>query len=200
MSNSNSKHCVNTLEEFAAKQQTRTCSRLAGERCGYDGSGESSCGSGIRPAKSVMEALEDFGRVRPSKHYFMRDFLYSEIAASHGIVNVPCDAELAERAGKGLCENLLEPLRSIFGHVTIRSAFRSCAVNGFGNCHKMNCSSNKRSYADHVWDHLDRDGFMGATACIVIPWFIESPEYKKTEDWRPLTSCPQTDRGTASEA
>ena len=83
------------------------------------------------PNRKLLAALEDFGRERLSEHFFMRDFLYSEVSAAHGIPNVPDDAELAVRAGKGLCENLLEPLRSIFGHVVIRSAFRSAVVNGY---------------------------------------------------------------------
>ena len=27
---------------------------------------------------------------------------------------------------------------------------------------------------------------MGATACIVIAWFIDTEHYKETQDWRPL--------------
>ena len=63
----------------------------------------------------------------------MRDFLYSEVAEVHGISNVPDDAELAVRSGRALCRNLLEPLRRVFGHVTIRSAFRSVHVDGYCN-------------------------------------------------------------------
>ena len=139
-----------------------------------------------KPNRKLLAALEDFGRERLSEHFFMRDFLYSEVSAAHGIPNVPDDAELAVRAGKGLCENLLEPLRSIFGHVVIRSAFRSAAVNGYCNKHKMGCSSNKASSAAHIWDHRDAKGRIGATACIVIPWFIDSALYKEKQDWRPL--------------
>ena len=135
---------------------------------------------------SVLNALDDFGRERLSKHYFMRDFLYSEIASVHGIPNVPDDAELAVETGRGLCENLLEPLHSIFGHVTIRSAFRSVSVNGFGNCHFSSCSSNKASYANHIWDHEDKHGYIGATACIVIPWFVDWLEEHPDRDWRSL--------------
>ena len=138
------------------------------------------------PNRMLLAALEDFGRERLSEHFFMRDFLYSEISAVHGIPNVPDDAELAVRAGKGLCENLLEPIRSTFGHVVIRSAFRSAAVNGYGNAHRMDCSSNKATYARHIWDHRDAKGRIGATACIVIPWFIDSELYKENQDWRPL--------------
>ena len=116
----------------------------------------------------------------------MRDFLYSEVAEAQGIPNVPDDAELAVRAGKALCRNLLEPLRRVFGHVTIRSAFRSASVNGFGNCQDMDCSSNEASYANHIWDHKDSDGLMGATACIVIPWFVDWLEEHPDHDWRAL--------------
>jgi hypothetical protein len=34
-----------------------------------------------------MRALEDLGRVRPSRNSFQRDFLYSEIAGFYGIRN-----------------------------------------------------------------------------------------------------------------
>lgn len=131
------------------------------------------CGSPIQPNKPVLNALDAFGRQRLSKHYFMRDFLYSEIAEVHGIANVPDDAELAIKSGKALCRNLLEPLRHVFGHITIRSAFRSANVNGFGNCHDMNCSSNKASAANHIWDHKDGDvrGFDGS--CDSIVWRSE---------------------------
>ena len=59
-----------------------------------------------------MTALEDFSRVRLSPTFFMRDFLYSEIAGFHGIPNLPDDPDLAIAAGRQLCETLLEPLQS----------------------------------------------------------------------------------------
>ena len=134
----------------------------------------------------VLDALEAFGRERLSKHFFMRDFLYSEISAVHGIPNVPCDPVLALKAGKGLCEHLLEPLHRTFGQVVIRSGFRSRVVNAYGAEHGFNCGSNKRNRAKHIWDWRDKDGCMGATACIVIPWFIDTKQYQDTRDWRPL--------------
>ena len=142
----------------------------------------------LKPNRKVLAALEDLGRVRLSKHYFMRDFLYSEVAVAHGIANVPDNAKLAIRAGRGLCENLLEPLRSVFGHVTIRSAFRSANVNGFAAKHgRMGCASNKANFAHHIWDHPDAEGRIGATACIVIPWFIDWLErHEEHHDWRAL--------------
>ena len=138
------------------------------------------------PDRRTMRALEEYGRVRLSAHFFMRDFLYSEISAVHGIPNVPHDPELAIAAGRGLCENLLEPLRDIFGHVSVRSAYRCEAVNGYGNAHGMNCARNARGRARHIWDRRDEAGRTGATACVVVPWFVDSPGYRESGDWRPL--------------
>ncbi|MEA2806936.1 MAG: hypothetical protein QOJ17_1077, partial [Rhodospirillaceae bacterium] len=44
--------------------------------------------------KSVA-ALEDLGRIRLSRSFFMRDFLYSEIANHYGVPNVPENPDLA---------------------------------------------------------------------------------------------------------
>ncbi|EHJ58682.1 hypothetical protein [Novosphingobium pentaromativorans] len=70
---------------------------------------------------------------RLSKSFFMRDFLFSDIAAVHGLNNLPDDPDLAIAAGTKLCEELLEPLQERFGRIAVRSAFRSCEVNGLGN-------------------------------------------------------------------
>lgn len=133
--------------------------------------------------KSIA-ALEEFGRVRLSQSFFMREFLYSEIANFYGIPNVPENPDLAIEVGKRLCEELLEPLNATFGRVVVRSAYRSPTVNQLGNEKKLNCSSNEKNYASHIWDRLDADGCKGATACIVIPWF--AGRYEQGADWRSM--------------
>ncbi len=133
--------------------------------------------------KSV-EALEDLGRVRLSRSFFMRDFLYSEISNFHGVPNIPENAELAVEVGRRLCEELLEPLNATFGRIAIRSAYRSPTVNALGNERGHNCSSNEKNYAGHIWDRLDAQGLKGATACVVIPWFAE--RHAQGGDWRAL--------------
>ncbi|MDP1594544.1 MAG: hypothetical protein Q8L80_09935 [Gallionella sp.] len=130
------------------------------------------------------DALERFGRIRLSKNFFMRDFLYSEISHFHGIKNIPENPELAEEVGKRLCEELLEPLNATFGRIAVRSAYRSSAVNQYGNENKLNCASNEANYAHHIWDVKDAEGKMGATACVVIPWFMD--KYAAGADWRSL--------------
>ena len=179
------KHCAN-LKALAEKRRPEVCSTIDSWECGKDSPINRACVSKIESDMPVLRALDAFGRQRLSKHYFMRDFLYSEVAEVHGIPNVPDNAELAIKSGRALCRNLLEPIRHVFGHITIRSAFRSVNVNGYCNCHDMSCSSNKASCANHIWDHEDGEGCMGATACIVIPvladWIAEKPGW----DWQVL--------------
>ena len=47
----------------------------------------------MKPPATVA-ALNDFGRERLSRSFFMRDFLYSDIAAIHGLRNLPDDPDL----------------------------------------------------------------------------------------------------------
>jgi hypothetical protein len=137
-----------------------------------------------------VAALTELGRVRLSEHFFAREMLYSEVANFHGMPNLPDDPETFIAAGRQLCEQLLEPLHAAFGHVTVRSAFRSVAVNGF--CHgKLRegerayfCGDNEYSRARHIWDRRDAEGFMGATASVVIPWYL--PRFEETGDPKPL--------------
>ena len=134
-----------------------------------------------------MKALEKLGRVRLSEHFFMREMLYSEIANFHGIPNIPDEPDLAVAAGTRLCEELLEPLHATFGHVSIRSAFRSVEVNTYGHERSdrgYSCGETTWNHARHVWDRRDAEGHMGATACIVIPWFVQ--RYKAGTPWQAM--------------
>ncbi|TVQ60144.1 MAG: peptidase M15 [Spirulina sp. DLM2.Bin59] len=134
----------------------------------------------------TVKALEELGRVQLSKSFFMREFLYSEISQIEGIPNIPDNPELVIAAGKNLCEKVLEPIQDILGRISIRSAYRSCSVNAKGAERKnqYNCGSNESNYAGHIWDVRDSEGYMGATACIVVTSFI--PYYEQTQDWTAL--------------
>lgn len=137
-----------------------------------------------------VQTLTEFGRVRLSKTFFMRDFLHSEIAAVHGLLNVPDDPDLAIAAGTRLCEELLEPLQDTFGRIAVRSSFRSAEVNGFGNEAQRagragyNCARNEANFAGHIWDRRDGAGNMGATACVVVPSVWD--RFQAPGDWQRL--------------
>lgn len=133
-----------------------------------------------------VKSLEELGRVRLSKNFFMRDFLHSEISQIEGIPNIPDNPDLAIASGKSLCEQVLEPIQKAFGRISIRSGYRSSAVNAKGaeNKNQYNCASNESNYAVHIWDVPDAKGYMGATACIIVNSFIDY--YEKTADWTAL--------------
>lgn len=126
-------------------------------------------------APASVRSAEALGRVRLSHSFFMRDFLYSEIANIHGMVNLPDDPDLAIAAGRGLCEHLLEPLQATFGRLAIRSSYRSPEVNAYGCHHRISCASNEKNFGRHIWDRRGKRG-MGAVACIVIPWLVDRME------------------------
>lgn len=129
-----------------------------------------------------FHSLEAIGRVPLSRHFCMRQFLYSEIAAAYNIPNIPDDVELALRTGTRLCEDILEPIVEMFGPIIIRSGYRSAVVNAFGNKHHLRCASNKKNHAYHIWDRRDRNGHIGAAACIVIPEATERYRYDQIDD------------------
>jgi hypothetical protein len=129
----------------------------------------------MRTPESVRGA-EELGRVRLSRTFFMRDFLYSEIANVHRFTNLPDDPDFAIEVGTQLCVNLLEPLQATFGRLGIRSGYRSPEVNAFGNKHFGNCASNENDRARHIWDQRSADGGRGAMATVVVPWLIDHTE------------------------
>lgn len=127
----------------------------------------------MKPITSY-DQLDKLGRVRLSPNFYMRDFLYSEIATWHQLRNLPDFPDRAIAAGRQLCTQLLEPLQATFGRLEIRSAYRSPAVNEFGNANGLNCGSNKSNFGAHIWDYPDSvRNEPGATACIVVPWFAD---------------------------
>lgn len=132
----------------------------------------------------TVAKLTDLGRVQLSDSFFLRDFLYSDIAAIHGLSNIPDDPDLAIAAGTRLCQDLLEPLQDAFGRIAIRSAYRSAEVNALGAAKGYNCASNERNAAAHIWDMRDFAGHMGATACIVVPRFAN--RFTGAQDWKKL--------------
>ena len=138
----------------------------------------------MRRRPGSVRGLEELGRVRLSPSFYLRDFLYSEIANFCAIPNLPDNPDLAIAAGSRLCAELLEPLQATFGRIAVRSAYRAPAVNAFGNAHGFSCASNARNHARHIWDRRDAQGGIGAVASIAIPWFAD--RYAAGTDWRAL--------------
>ena len=130
-----------------------------------------------------MWSLENLGRVRLSKHFYLRDFLYSEIGNFHEKQNIPDNPDLAIACGRALCETLLDPLQETFGRIAVRSGYRSPLLNRFGNDNRLNCARNDNPLECHIWDRGEGDARI-AGASVVIPWFTD--RYERGRDWRDL--------------
>ncbi len=130
-----------------------------------------------------LRALEQLGRIRLSKHFYFRDFLYSEIGSFHRIPNLPEDPDLALETGRALCATLLDPLQETFGRIAIRSGYRAAALNRFGNENGLNCAANDNPMECHIWDR-GRGNARVAGASVVIPWFAD--RFAQGRDWRDL--------------
>jgi hypothetical protein len=131
-----------------------------------------------------LDLLEKLGKTRLSRHFFARDFLYSEIGNFHAMPNLPEDVDLFLAAGGRFCVELLDPLVETFGPLAVRSAYRSPDVNRFGNENGLKCARNEANYAGHIWDRRDGAGRMGACVSVVVPWFAD--QYNRGRDWRDL--------------
>jgi hypothetical protein len=164
-------------------------SRDVAQRSTHRNKSLNTSGAEVKRPESVKE-LDELGRVRLSKHFCMREMLYSEVANFHGIPNIPEDPDLAIAAGSKLCELVLEPICQAFGPIIVRSAYRSPTVNDF--CAKRlathgtsyYCFPNEYNRARHIWDLRDADGYMGATVTIVVPRYLD--EWEQTRDYKPL--------------
>lgn len=130
-----------------------------------------------------MWSLETLGRVRLSRHFYMRDFLYSEIGNFHQKQNIPNNPDLAIETGRAFCETLMDPLEETFGRIAVRSGYRSPSLNQFGNENKLNCARNSHPLECHIWDRgVGEERIAGAS--VVIPWFAD--RYDQGRDWRDL--------------
>ena len=88
--------------------------------------------------------------------------------------------------GASLCETLLlEPLLATFGHVAIRSAYRSGALHERGSKYRnMACIEKNRTR--HIGDKLDNNCKNGDTTCVVIPWFVAYLEARADMSWKAM--------------
>ena len=109
----------------------------------------------MRGRPGSVRSLEEFGRVRLSASFFMRDFLHSEIADFHGIPNIPDAPDLAIAAGRMLCEQLLEPLQATFGRLAIRSAYRRARGQRVRQPPRAQLRLEPAQLSRHIWDRCD---------------------------------------------
>ena len=98
--------------------------------------------------RSRSTAVDNFSRIRLSKNFIMRDFLYSARGDVLNLTNYPQDSlDQVVRSGKQLCEQILEPVLAQFGRFAITFGYqnRSLIEAGYKKCAPQ-------SSAPHQWD------------------------------------------------
>lgn len=95
-----------------------------------------------------------------SPHFTLAEMVKSSVALRKGLDNTPPPEVIANL--KALCENVLEPVRSHFGMVTINSGYRSPAVN--------RAAGSKTSKSQHVSGHAADFECPGTANAQVADW------------------------------
>jgi hypothetical protein len=128
----------------------------------------------LRQASAEYDA---FTRTRLSKHFLLREFLYSSDSEFRGLSNMVDDRDAVVRAGKALCENILEPITEKFGKPFITFAYQ--AKNGIeADWSLAKRKEHPRSSSPHCWD---RKTFGDSIYCRVdiLPACVEDGEVSK---------------------
>jgi hypothetical protein len=132
----------------------------------------------IKNYKAKFRQYEDLARVRLSKNFILRDFLFSTEAAVLGLSNLPEDNEMVIRAGKALCEKVLEPILAQFGRFAITFGYQCREAIEYGiSPDKL---TNPRSSNPHSWDR----GTFGKEVYArvdILPFCVEDGEVSKHE-------------------
>lgn len=95
--------------------------------------------------------IEALARTRLSTHFLLRDFLFSSHAAAMGASNLPEDPALAIRAGRKLCEHVLEPILKEFGHFAVTYGYQSRQVTEV-TWTTLRRRNDRHSSSPHQWD------------------------------------------------
>jgi hypothetical protein len=130
-------------------------------------------------AKPTPEELDALAKVRLSRNFILRDFLFSTEAASLGLSNYPENPELVIHSGKALCEKVLEPILDHFGQFAITFGYQNREGIEY-RWSKQRKLENSRSSSPHNWDRLSFGDKVYARVDIW-PFCVEDGEVSKQE-------------------
>lgn len=102
-------------------------------------------------AKCSPIRFEKLARVRVSKNFILRDFLFSTECAARGLSNFPEDPDAVIRAAKALCEKVLEPVLAKWGQFAITFGYQSRELIDYG-LSKAKREEDPHSSNPHQWD------------------------------------------------
>lgn len=117
--------------------------------------------------------------MRLSKNFILRDLLFSTECSALGLSNYPEHPDVVIRAGRKLCERLLEPILEKFGRFSIIFGFQ-CREAVERHMSAKQRAENPRSSSPHQWDRGTFDDNVYARVDI-LPFCVEDGEVTKHE-------------------
>lgn len=129
-----------------------------------------------RRGKPSPQEYEVLARVRLSKSFLLRPLLFSTECAARGFTNWPEDTAMVIRAGKSLCEKVLEPVLAQWGQFGITFGYMS--REGLEHGWSMAERAHPRSSCPHQWDRKTWGDEVYARVDI-LPFCVEDGEVSK---------------------
>lgn len=125
------------------------------------------------------EQYEALALVRLSKNFILRDLLFSTECAARGFTNYPEDPDMVIRAGRALCEKVLEPVLKRWGRFAITFGYQSREGIEYG-WSQAKRDANPRSSNPHQFDRRTWGGEIYARVDL-LPYCVEDSEVSKHE-------------------
>lgn len=133
----------------------------------------------IKNHKAKFRQYDALALTRLSKHFILRDFLFSTESAVLGLSNLPEDTEMVIRAGQALCEQVLEPIQAQFGRFSITFGYQ-CREAMEYDWSAEKRRQHPRSSNPHQWDRGTFGNEVYARVDI-LPYCVEDGEVGKSE-------------------
>lgn len=132
-----------------------------------------------RRGKPSSQEYEALARTRLSKHYILRDFLFSIESSVLGFSNYPEHPQLVIDAGRAICEKVLEPIHAQFGRPALTFGYMSRQTIEFGMTDAER-DTNPHSSNPHNWDRQTWGDEVYARVDI-LPFCVEDGDVTKEE-------------------
>ena len=124
-----------------------------------------------------IREFETVKKTRLSQNFILGDFLFSTEAACMGLSNFPEDSAMVVRAGRALCDKILEPVLDHFGRFAITFGYQ-CREAIEADMPEAARRANPRSSNPHQWDRQTWGKQVYARVDI-LPYCVEDREVSR---------------------
>ena len=132
--------------------------------------------SKIQHGKTTAK-YDQLTRTRLSKNFILRDFMFCAASAAQGLSNYPENPDAVIKAGRALCEQILEPILAHFGRFAITYGYQSRASMD-RDLAKTSKLTHPNSSSPHHWDR-ETFGTQVYARVDILPFCVEDGDMTK---------------------